>query len=287
MYLLPYTIDAPLSPFAMNLVVDSRSILKSKCLWLNNLTQSNDSQEVLRLYQNIWEDIKAHLQNSDLDPDVVAFVAEQIECAREPQLFSDVPFGCCFCYENDLVQQWNEYGDRGQGVSIGFDLDWFGIRRQCPITSVDINAAIGYEAVYYDSVSLRDRFFQIFYQAIREEGKTAWILSILPTLKHYAGLVKNPSFRDEKEIRMLFYPCSRFQNSFPGLSSLRTNKRDHYCLDWANGSSCAMRSVTVGYACEHSPEEVVALIDRAGIAGTENVAVNKSDCSYRSRANNI
>lgn len=261
------------------------SMLESKSLWLTDLTKSNDSQEVTRLYNNIWDSIKPRLLASDLDRETVEFTIQQFEYARLPQVYSDIPYGCCLSYMNDLVQQWNEYGDSGKGVSVGFDLDWFNIKKQYPTTSCFIQHSIGYEFVGYDSASLRNNFYNIFYQAIKEWGRQAWMMAILPTFKHYAGFIKNPSFQDEKEIRILFYPADRFEDSLDGLSEIQNNIRPHYCLDWANDTSNAMRSVTVGYNCEHSPEEIVDLIRKANLSFTDQVNIYRSDCSYRDRIN--
>ena len=259
------------------------SMLESKSLWLTDLTKSNDSQEVTRLYREIWDDIKVRLLQSDLENDVVSFVIQQIECARDPQIYFDVPYGCCFSFENDLVQQWREYGDKGCGVSVGFDLDWFNIQKQFPITSARISAAIGYEAVRYDSKNIREELFSYFYHAIKQEGMSAWILSILPTIKHYAGFIKNPSFRDEKEIRILFYPSDYCEESLSGLSGLQENIRPHYCLNWADETSNAIRSVTVGYNCNHTPAEIADLIQGANLSFSNRITVCKSECSYRDR----
>ena len=258
------------------------SMIESKTLWLTDLTKSNDSQEVLRLYDVIWDDLKARFAASDLDTEIVAFIVQQFEAAKRPQVHFDIPYGCCMSFANDLVQQWNEYGDGGRGVSIGFELDWFNIKKQFPITSCRVSDSIGYEAVRYDSRQLRDEFYNLFYHAIKEEGRIAWLFTILPTFKHFAGFIKNPSFRDEKEIRILFYP-SHQEDSLPGLSALKTDIRPHYCLDWANDTSTALRSVTVGYDCKHSPEEIVSLLKQKIFHITEQVVVYKSDCSYRNR----
>ena len=259
------------------------SMLKSKCIWLTDLTKSNDSQEVIRLYNNIWDDIKNRLRQSDLDQKVVAITIEQFEYARAPQVYFDVPFGCCMSYENDLVQQWREYGDKGKGLSIGFDLDWFSIRQQLPSTTVSVASSIGYEAVLYDSDKLRDGFYKLFYERIKEEGNTAWLRSILPTFKHYAGFIKNQTFRDEKEIRILFYPSDHFEDSLVGLSGLMENKRPHYCLDWANNESNSMRSITLGYDCVQTPEEILDLVNNAGLAYKDRVTICRSGCSYQDR----
>ena len=259
------------------------SMLESKSIWLTNLTQSNDSQEVTQLYNNIWDDIKNRLKKSDLDQNTVDLIITQFENARIPQLHFDVPFGCCMSYENDLVQQWREYGDKGKGLSIGFDLEWFNIKRQYPCTSASVNASIGYEAIIYDSQQLRNSLYTQCYNAIKAEDKNAWVLSILPTFKHYAGFIKNHTFRDEREIRILFYPTEYIEDSLVGLSGLKNNIKAHYCLDWANTESNAMRSITLGYECEKSPDEIVKLVENAGLAYMDQVVVTESACSYQDR----
>lgn len=90
----------------------------------------------------------------------------------------------------NLVQQWKEYGDNGKGVSIAFDLDWFGIKKQYPSTASLISAAIGYEFVIYDSHELRTNMYNAIYESIEVFGREAYIQRILPTFKHYAGFIK-------------------------------------------------------------------------------------------------
>lgn len=259
------------------------SMLGSKCIWLTDLTKSNDSQEVVRLYDNIWDDIKSRLKQSNLDQDIVDLTIQQFEYARAPQIYFDVPFGCCMSYENDLVQQWREYGDKGKGVSIGFDLDWFSIKRQLPSTTCSVSSSIGYEAVIYDSMKLRDDLFKLFYERIKVEGSNAWLFSILPTFKHYAGFIKNHTFRDEREIRILFYPSDHFDDSLEELSDIKENIRPHYCLDWANDESNAMRLITLGYECVHTPEETINLVKNAGLSYKDKVTITQSACSYQDR----
>lgn len=259
------------------------SMLGSKCIWLTDLTKSNDSQEVSRLYNNIWDDIKVRLKQSDLDQSNVDVVIEQFEYARVPQLYFDVPYGCCMSYVNDLVQQWREYGDKGKGLSIGFDLEWFNIKNHLPSTTCSVSSSIGYSPVIYDSPKLRDDFYQLFYDGIKEEGKSAWILSILPTFKHYAGIIKNHTFCDEREIRILFYPSEHFTDSLAGLSDLQKDIRPHYCLNWADNASNAMRSITLGYECEHSMEDIKRLVETAELAYKDRVTISQSACSYQDR----
>lgn len=259
-----------------------KSMLESKTLWLTDLTKSNDSQEVMRAYQNLWERVKNQLKETDIDKKLLFSQFEMLASTFQIQSVVDVPFGCCFCSEKDLVQQWKEYGENGAGVSVGFDLDSIsGLTRQYPITSADITHAIGYEAVIYDSEQLEAEFTQICYCAIKQFGNKAWIMGILPTFKHYAGFIKNPTFRDEKETRIVYYPSEQFETSIPGLSGLETNVVPHYCLSWADRTTSAIRSITIGYNNHSNEKEIKNLLAMAGIR--DEIKIFWSECSYRDR----
>lgn len=259
-----------------------KSMLRTKTLWLTDLTRSNDCEEVKRAYYNLWSRIRTRLESTDLDKELLASQFEMLDSTFQIQSIVDVPFGCCFCDENDLVQQWREYGDNGGGVSVGFDLDAIpGLTRQHPTTSADITRAIGYEKVIYDSTWLELDIARICSDAMRRYGNHAWLMSILPIFKHYAGFIKNPTFRDEKETRIVFYPDDNFLNSIEGLSGLKENVVPHYCLSWCNSGVSALRSVTIGYASKSPKEEIVELLLQAGI--TDDIPITRSECSYRNR----
>lgn len=259
-----------------------KSMLRTKTLWLTDLTRSNDAEEVKRAYYNLWERIRTRLEATDLDKALLASQFEMLDSAFEVQSSVDIPFGCCFCSENDLVQQWREYGGGGSGVSVGFDLDAIpGLSLQHPITSADITRAIGYEKVIYDSEQLEVDLAKICYEAMCKFGNRAWLMAILPTFKHYAGFIKNPTFKDEKETRIVFYPDNGFINSVDGLSELETDVVPHYCLSWHNKGESALRSVTIGYENGASEKDIAELLIQAGL--TDDIHISRSECSYRSR----
>lgn len=259
-----------------------KSMLETKTLWLTDLTKSNDSEEVTRTYRNLWERIRARLNTTDIDKDLLDSQFEMLDSAFQVQSIVDIPFGCCFCADSDLVQQWREYGDDGYGVSVGFDLDAIpGLHQQYPITSTDITHAIGYEKVIYDSEQLEIHISRICYDAMRIYGNRAWLMAILPTFKHYAGFIKNPTFSGERETRIVFYPDDIFVNTIRGLSGLETNVVPHYCLSWDNQELSALRSITIGYASKVTEEEVVELLKQANIV--DDIQIARSECSYRNR----
>jgi heme oxygenase len=48
-----------------------KDFMKSQVLWLSDLTNSNDTQEVTRTFCNLWEAVKLRLLESDLDQDII------------------------------------------------------------------------------------------------------------------------------------------------------------------------------------------------------------------------
>lgn len=259
-----------------------QSMLHTKTLWLTDLTKSNDAEEVNRAYCDLWGRIKRNLEKTDLSKEVLSSQIEMLDSTFAIQSYTDVPFGCCFCAENDLVQQWNEYGDHGGGVAVGFDLSKIhGLRKQLPITSALIAQSLGYERVIYDSRVLEDQMTALIYKSIKEKNYHAWILEILPTFKHYASFIKNPTFKDEKETRIVFFPNDRFEDTLPNLSRLESNVMEHYSLGWSHEGVSALKSITVGFNCTVPDSKINEMLKNAGL-GAE-IKLFHSQCSYRDR----
>ena len=130
-----------------------KSILKSKVLWLCDLTDSNDEQEVIRTFVVLWEGVKKRLKQTDIPKDVLDNAIQLIDQQYKTEIQTDPPYGVCFCQKEDISSQWTEYGDHTRGVSLGFDINWFihndGIRQQKPHPSTVQSNAIGCDTVIY------------------------------------------------------------------------------------------------------------------------------------------
>lgn len=187
------------------------NIMQSKVLWLCNLTESNDEDELRITYSTIWDSVKEGLKSTDLNKDDLSDVIKIIDNQCKIQISVDPPFGICFCRQEDLLSQWKEYGDETKGLSLGFDLNWFirhGIKQQKPMTSFIQSNAIGIDNVIYSSDQFVQDMTEAIYKAIKIDGKASWITRITPTLKHYSGFIKNSSFKAEDEIRIVYYPVA-------------------------------------------------------------------------------
>lgn len=260
-----------------------KSIIKSKVLWMTDLTKSNDKEEVSITYQKLWNSAKAKLLKcSDLDKDILAQTIKLVDHEFEYQYKIDTPFGVCFCLKPDLHQQWLEYGDRTRGLSLGFDLDWFdGIKKDTPHPAVTIRQACGCYPVAYYSEVLEDQFAQLCHTAIKQYGIQACMLGIMPTFRHYSAFIKNASFKGEEELRIVYYPShmqSREDNPM-GLSELVSEPYPHYCLPWAKENSCALREAIAGCNCKLTESEIRTILLREQVP--DEVKIVRSQSSYR------
>ena len=130
--------------------------------------------------------------------------------------------------------QWKEYGDNTRGLSLGFDINWFmnndGIKQQKPHPNSIQSNAIGCDNVIYHSEDVEKKLAGICYEALKRQGASAWIRSIRPTFKHYSAFIKNPTFKPESEIRIVYYPMEEenFSEKDVNISDLKTNIKKHY-----------------------------------------------------------
>lgn len=264
-----------------------KNILQSKVLWLCDLTDSNDEQEVIRTFSSIWEGVKKRLKGTDIPKQILDNAIQLIDQQYETEIQTEPPYGVCFCQKEDISSQWIEYGDRTKGLSLGFDINWFihndGIKQQKPHPNIIQSNSIGCDTVIYHSEEFEEQMADVCYRALKEQGMLAWIKCICPTFKHYSGFVKNPTFASEAEIRIVYYPIEgvKFERYDVSVSNLKTNVKKHYEIPWIKGSSKALKSVCIGHNCELSKADVRRLLAENGI-GTD-IQIKQSECTYRIR----
>ena len=258
-------------------------ILESKVLWLTDVTQSNDSEEVFQTFRILWGHIRQRLLGSDLNIDIVSKEVAIIDKQFELELLIDLPFGCCFCKNGDELQQWKEYGDNTKGISIGFNFDWFpGLLRQLPHPKTSIEMSIGYDDVIYNCDEIEDWFFELCYNSISQIGLPAWILAIRPTFKYYSAFIKNNSFHGEYEARIVYFPLEShdLSNNVFNITGPIDNPKKHYCLPWGRSETdFALCEVILGCNCEMDPDIVKGKLFDSGL--NRKIKISKSSSSYR------
>ena len=262
------------------------SILTSKTLWLTQFVNSNDAEEINRTLKIIWDKIKNDVEKGIKDLPNHKAIMDSLNKQIETDLIMSIegdetPYGVCLSQNRDLAQNWNEYGDMSRGVALGFSEELLaGISYELPHPNADINRALGWNPVYYDENGLSNEFTKIFIKEIHSNPVLGW-LNVRKTLKCYSAFIKNPTFKDEKEVRIVFYPNDIVQGkSDSEISGLDKNKIPHCSLPWLKSSgACALKEIIIGTNCEYTKEDIIKMLAKNGIKSEINIV--KSEYPYR------
>jgi hypothetical protein len=258
--------------------------MNSKVLWLADLTESNDMQEVTCTFETLWDSVKIRLRESDLEKEVIEEAIEILDKQYNLEVQVDKPFGTCFCKASDSLTQWLEYGDKTKGVVLGFDLEWFEhLKKQMPHPNSKQMQSVGHESALYYNKDLENEFYHYCYDTIKN-AYTAWIIQIRTTFKHYSAFIKNNAFYTELEERIVYYPDTNKQHPDNDLkiSELVETPLPHYCLPWTNGNGDnALKEIGLGFNCDLTQEQIKEIIMEANFDG--EFQLFKSKCPYRFR----
>jgi hypothetical protein len=92
-------------------------IIRSKKIWLSDLSKSNDSREGRVAIDRIAQILKEEHGHASVEVDFVRHeyenIAKSITC-----------LGIAFSGSKDRLSQWRGYGDDGEGFAIGFSGEW-------------------------------------------------------------------------------------------------------------------------------------------------------------------
>ena len=262
------------------------SILKTKSLWLTQIVKSNDKEEVLNTFKVVWPKIRKKLVceigSCSKSQEVLSILDNQFKL--EELLLEDnseTPYGVCLSKNRDLSQNWNEYGDYGCGVCLNFSKELFiGIEKKIPFPNSSFDDSIGWKEVMYSRNNLVKEFTILFTDELKNDLSVTGWLTVKNTLKLYSAFIKNPTFIDEREVRIVYYPNKMHTNG--GKTELEKcidSDFSHCSLPWLKlDGRCALKEVIVGNNCKYDCNDIQCLLSQEGI---KNVLVTESDYPYR------
>lgn len=132
-----------------------------------------------------------------------------------------LPFVVCFCNSRDYLPQWGMYGDKGKGVSLGFDLqDYYRKVNYNGITTLDMthidDRKLRAIRISYKQISQRHFFKNAVYLHYRnylkqindidnEEEKCKFKWQVLTEIAfHLSPLIKHKAYAYEQESRIIY-----------------------------------------------------------------------------------
>lgn len=180
------------------------AILASKRLWLSDATKMNDSQEGLwadRLIDELLVDEKTSMSDQDRKEFVIGY---NLNRRRSYQF--------CLSSEPDILSQWRAYAGDATGLAIGFDSSSFPRQINLPATNAAPKFNTGLWEVIYERQEQQKLIRLRFDNArsaqdicVAEGGKVEYQL-LGAVMAGACPLLKNPAFREEKELRLIHTP---------------------------------------------------------------------------------
>ena len=214
-------LDKPLYHYTTQLGL--LGIIRSREMWVTHTQYLNDRREFLHAVDLVRQEIRRSLDTSPLDSSRTESLLRQMDqcCNWTPENINVCV--CSFSEDQDSLSQWRAYGGGTSGFAIGFPAElltaataikeWYLAR--CvydPVKQQQIVRAL-VEEVLEENLSRAtgnetnevedERSFR------RQHGG-----NLLPYLNRYAPILKDESFRAEKEWRVITGPLSSRSQSF-------------------------------------------------------------------------
>lgn len=264
-------------PLKMNDTLEIKWYLEK----LNNEARALNRQE-FDLPDSIFEKMKSR---SHLDFTFEEFM-EKLDSRGQRSIYIS-----CFSKNPDLLSQWRAYAEDGTGVSIGFDLNKLSVASNILLKEVIYTNDVVYENKENDVLKTADTIGTVINEnniIKKDEQLEVFLHELIPELAKY----KNPAFKEEKEVRLIYCDDLKFENvldkyrAFKGEwspikldSDFRvTGNNDITEFVKLDFDPSAIKKIYIGPKCSLSENDVNNIINK--IIGRK-IAVKKSRASYR------
>ncbi len=185
-------------------------ILLEEQLWLTNIRFLNDDKEFVWLYQQI----QAYMSNRATEGNPVPVEVSDAINAKYQEKPDQTISICvsCFSSQVDDVAQWGLYGDKGEGVAIGFQVN--GLQDMVVSKHGDANLVV------YGLDEWMSRLDSAI-RSIEEEAQLGKQLlgTMEDPLARFAAFAKDHSFSNEREFRLALYGCPYYKYQFRNCSN--------------------------------------------------------------------
>jgi len=291
------------------------NIIKSRSIWLSDISKSNDKQELtwlknrfeLFLYKQ-WVDYAKSKEKIDDLQSVDFSEFEKTHLFTNYLMKNNLKTSYVFCLSEcrDDLGQWRGYADDGRGISIGFNANVFHVLCQI-YSNANNDFNFNFCKIKYGEKSA-DELFTSFSKALEiNTGKSSEdVLSQLESTSiltmELAPTIKNIGFKQEKEWRLIYNVDNSdiLDGNLPTLPQCLTNFSDivhinglSYCVknDGIVGHtemtfttiSDMINEVIIGPKCSATKDDILMFLISEGIIKNEKdckIKVGKSQSSY-------
>lgn len=238
------------------------AIFSNSTIRLNNITKSNDSEEIIYLLPKMRKYcINLFNYYNDSFPDEYKLHSDFINNVFESK-FNETALNfyvSCFSEEADLLSQWRGYANDACGVSIGFSTESL-----YPLVN-SVHSSYNFSQVRYSLDDLYNQIDKSITELIKQnfignpKNDSLVLLNIvditLSMILSNSILYKNPNFSEEKEWRLSYNPFGNIRKN--------TNKRSYYdrMSEMFNKSSENSGFIRTPMAFHISNDKIISHID--------------------------
>ncbi|WP_424962618.1 DUF2971 domain-containing protein [Ekhidna sp.] len=204
---------------------------------------------------------------------------------------SKPPFIFCLSANKDLLSQWRAYSHDGQGVAIGFSTKHLNIKNELPAPNVYAHNTLGIEKVEYYNYSQKNKVIELckdvkeaFDKDPSSDDNIMLSLDLAFSLVNWGLIFKNPSFKEEREWRIIHTPTDSYEEPLNQLSDLkfRINSNritTYYSYNFDKKfNSDLIKEIVIGPRCQMKLEEIEQFLKHNNLSKTR-VIMSKS--TYR------
>ena len=178
-------------------------ILTSATFYLSDPLKMNDKKELIWTVEKLDGSTLEWFQVDGLNPitkeDLYNYLNDNI---------NDKIFVGSFSYYKDDLSQWRGYGDDGRGVALGFELDSISANKNVNLIKSDVLYAEN-KVVMNKYKKFASKLYEYFEKYNIVDGlkkQEVFINRLVP----YLATVKNPTFKSEKERRIIYFERSDY-----------------------------------------------------------------------------
>jgi hypothetical protein len=269
-------------------------IMETSTIRLSNPYKMNDTQEykwLLNFLPEVIEDYINQIEDNDLKESYRYFYIKA--CS---EIFEDYymgmeeehPYMACFSKEGDILSQWRSYADDSRGVSIGFNLN-----------KIVEHPSLSYKEVNYSVQEQKELLIDVLkkngldnpdtlkFKRMKHLVTDAMILLEKILLESIS--CKNPAFREEKEVRLIYshYAYSRLstQDTKIKVSDIQfRNDREkiisYYSLDFSELKKDIIKTIYIGSNSKLKDNDLRLFLNKCGYSEYE-LKINPSSSTYR------
>lgn len=177
-------------------------IVRNKQIWITEAAKMNDSKEFYWLLDNLRNEVKGtpHLSKNKL-------MCKFLEIC-DAFFSGQRVFLCCFSQKPDVLSQWRSYAEEGTGFALGINKMKIGKGWLPPYGHHDEDMNIvGFKKVVYEERKQRNVIISVINTVrttnmeIADQYRRFFDLAL--DMMQYSFYCKNPSFKEESEIRYI------------------------------------------------------------------------------------